>query len=244
MEVYVNNMLDRMAIVRYHVQVASDPSFASVSYWGTRSYDEKLKPIQIKVMTITGWTITNVRCHPPLSSKSYDKEVIRLYLAIIPNTLSDVLDDCLSGAYTLADSTSNINLEQRCCLKIITRGQYDVLHMIRMRIQNYQLRSEKFARTKRSTTELILRCVTSKNQMNQILQEMHNGESRNHSGGKSLANGISQQGYYWPTLRENAMRYVQSSDACQRHSDYFSKWIEVVAFSQVRDKKNRIFYPY
>ncbi|KAJ9539009.1 hypothetical protein OSB04_031742 [Centaurea solstitialis] len=49
--------------------------------------------------------------------------------------------------------------------------------------------------------------------------EMHNGESRNHSGGKSLANEISQQGYYWPTLRENAMKYVQSSDACQRHSE-------------------------
>ncbi|KAJ9549320.1 LOW QUALITY PROTEIN: hypothetical protein OSB04_021863 [Centaurea solstitialis] len=216
MEVYVNNMLDRMAIVRYHVQVASDPSFAS--FLGYKIVRRKIKANPNQSHDYHWMDDHERTMSPPLSSKSYDKEVMRLYLAIIPNTLSDVLDDCLSGAYTLADSTSNINLEQRCCLKIITRGQYDVLHMIRMRIQNYQLRSEKFARTKQSTTELILRCVTSKNQMNQILQEMHNGESRNHSGGKSLANGISQQGYYWPTLRENAMRYVQSSDACQRHS--------------------------
>ncbi|KAJ9561557.1 hypothetical protein OSB04_006717 [Centaurea solstitialis] len=47
---------------------------------------------------------------------------------------------------------------------------------------------------------------------------MHDGECGNHSGGRSLANRISRQGYYWPTLREDAMRYVQRCDACQRHS--------------------------
>ncbi|KAJ9560736.1 hypothetical protein OSB04_005896 [Centaurea solstitialis] len=134
---------------------------------------------------------------------------------------------------------------------------------------------------RKSTSGLILRCITSKEHMNQILQEMHDGECGNHSGGRSLANRISRQGYYWPTLREDAMRYVQRCDACQRHSgtshlpskplhsvlipwpfmrwgmdivgklppapgqkvflliltDYFSKWIEAAAFSQVRDKE-------
>ncbi|KAJ9544085.1 hypothetical protein OSB04_023792 [Centaurea solstitialis] len=83
---------------------------------------------------------------------------------------------------------------------------------------------------RRSTSGLILRCITSKEQMNQILQEMHDGECGNHSGGRSLANRISRQGYYWPTLREDAIRYVQRCDACQRHS-------EAAAFSQVRDKE-------
>ncbi|KAJ9565054.1 hypothetical protein OSB04_001020 [Centaurea solstitialis] len=71
---------------------------------------------------------------------------------------------------------------------------------------------------RKSTSGLILRCITSKEHMNQILQEMHDGECGNHSGGQSLANRISRQGYYWPTLREDAMRYVQRCDACQRHS--------------------------
>ncbi|KAJ9556978.1 LOW QUALITY PROTEIN: hypothetical protein OSB04_011592 [Centaurea solstitialis] len=53
---------------------------------------------------------------------------------------------------------------------------------------------------------------------NKILQELHNGECGNHAGGRSLANRISRQGYYWPTLRENAITYVQRCDACQKHS--------------------------
>ncbi|KAJ9544334.1 hypothetical protein OSB04_024041 [Centaurea solstitialis] len=35
---------------------------------------------------------------------------------------------------------------------------------------------------------------------------------------RCLANRISRQGYYWPTLREDAIRYVQRCDACQKHS--------------------------
>ena len=47
---------------------------------------------------------------------------------------------------------------------------------------------------------------------------MHDGECGNHSGGRSLANRVSRQGYYWPTLREDVIKYVQNCDACQRHS--------------------------
>ncbi|KAJ9538117.1 hypothetical protein OSB04_030850 [Centaurea solstitialis] len=47
---------------------------------------------------------------------------------------------------------------------------------------------------------------------------MHDGECGNHAGGRSLANRISRQGYYWPTLREDAIRYVQRCDACKKHS--------------------------
>ncbi|KAJ9547969.1 LOW QUALITY PROTEIN: hypothetical protein OSB04_020512 [Centaurea solstitialis] len=148
---------------------------------------------------------------------------------------------------------------------------------IRLKSSRYTIFDDQLYR--RSTTGLILRCVVNKQQVDQILQEMHDGECGNHSGGRSLANRISRQGYYWPTLREDSIRYVQRCDACQRHSgtshlpseplhslnpmaihamgdghrklppapgqkvfllvltDYFSKWIEAAAFSQVRDKE-------
>ncbi|KAJ9542724.1 hypothetical protein OSB04_029230, partial [Centaurea solstitialis] len=150
---------------------------------------------------------------------------------------------------------------------------------VRLKSSRYTIFDDQLYR--RSTTGLILRCVVNKQQIDQILQEMHDGECGNHSGGRSLANRISRQGYYWPTLREDSIRYVQRCDACQRHSgtshvpseplhsvlipwpfmrwgmdivgklppapgqkvfllvltDYFSKWIEAAAFSQVRDKE-------
>ncbi|KAJ9564818.1 hypothetical protein OSB04_000784 [Centaurea solstitialis] len=65
---------------------------------------------------------------------------------------------------------------------------------------------------RRSTTGLLLRCVTNKTQIDRILQEMHDGECGNHAGGRSLANRISRQGYYWPTLREDAIRYVRDKE--------------------------------
>ncbi|RRC79860.1 reverse transcriptase-like protein, partial [Escherichia coli] len=149
----------------------------------------------------------------------------------------------------------------------------------RAKASRYTIFENKLYR--RSTSGLLLRCITSKVQIDKILQEMHDGECGNHAGGRSLANRISRQGYYWPTLREDAVRYVRHCDACQKHSgmthrpseplhsvlipwpfmrwgmdivgklppapgqkvyllvltDYFSKWIEAAAYSQVRDKE-------
>ncbi|KAJ9553497.1 hypothetical protein OSB04_017542, partial [Centaurea solstitialis] len=164
--------------------------------------------------------------------------------------------------------------------------KYDRLPDDKMEARNTKVKASRYTifegrLYRKSTSGLILRCITSQKHMNQILQEMHDGECGNHSGGRSLANRISRQGYYWPTLREDAMRYVQKCDACQKHSgmshlpseplhsvlipwpfmrwgmdivgklppapgqkvyllvltDYFSKWIEAAAFSQVRDKE-------
>ncbi|KAJ9546930.1 hypothetical protein OSB04_019473 [Centaurea solstitialis] len=76
---------------------------------------------------------------------------------------------------------------------------------------------------RRSTSGLLLRCVISQPQMNRILQEMHDGECGNHAGGRSLANRISRQGYYWPTLREGAIRFgVPSEIMCDNGSQFIS----------------------
>ncbi|KAJ9551982.1 hypothetical protein OSB04_016027 [Centaurea solstitialis] len=164
--------------------------------------------------------------------------------------------------------------------------KYDRLPEDKMEARKVKIKASRYTIIenqlyRRSTSGLILRCISDPNQINKILQEMHDGECGNHSGGRSLANRISRQGYYWPTLREDAIRYVQKCDACQKHSgmihrpseplhsvlipwpfmrwgmdivgklppapgqkvfllvltDYFSKWIEAAAFSQIRDKE-------
>ncbi|KAJ9547133.1 hypothetical protein OSB04_019676 [Centaurea solstitialis] len=76
---------------------------------------------------------------------------------------------------------------------------------VRLKSSRYTIFDDQLYR--RSTTGLILRCMVNKQQISQILQEMHDGECGNHSGGRSLANRISRQGYYWPTLREDSIRF-------------------------------------
>ncbi|KAJ9565034.1 hypothetical protein OSB04_001000 [Centaurea solstitialis] len=130
---------------------------------------------------------------------------------------------------------------------------------------------------RRSTTGLLLRCYKSIKFSKRCMTE--NVEIT--QGAEVLPVESHDKVYYWPTLREDAITYVQRCDACQRHSsmvhrpseplhsvlvpwpfmrwgmdivgklppapgqkvyllvltDYFSKWIEAGAFSQVRDKE-------
>ncbi|KAD5317941.1 hypothetical protein E3N88_17887 [Mikania micrantha] len=113
------------------------------------------------------------------------------------------------------------------------------------------------------------------------MKYINEGDCGNHTGGRALFSKILRTGYFWPTMRRDAMSYSQKCDACQRHSnilhqpaeplhpivsswpfmkwgmdivgklhkalggkafmlamtDYFSKWIEVEAFVQVREKE-------
>ncbi|XP_059663758.1 uncharacterized protein LOC132309470 [Cornus florida] len=50
-----------------------------------------------------------------------------------------------------------------------------------------------------------------------ILQQIHNGDCGNHSGGRSLAHKVLTQGYFWPYLARNADEYARRCDKCQRH---------------------------
>ncbi|XP_074355338.1 uncharacterized protein LOC141694879 [Apium graveolens] len=44
----------------------------------------------------------------------------------------------------------------------------------------------------------------------------------NHSGGNSLAIKVLRQGYYWPTMKEDATNFVRACDRCQRFANYSS----------------------
>ncbi|XP_052297124.1 uncharacterized protein LOC127902305 [Citrus sinensis] len=48
------------------------------------------------------------------------------------------------------------------------------------------------------------------------MREIHEGICGNHYGAKSLAQKALRQGYYWPTMRDDAKNMVRSCDKCQR----------------------------
>ncbi|XP_074373592.1 uncharacterized protein LOC141713933 [Apium graveolens] len=71
----------------------------------------------------------------------------------------------------------------------------------------------------RGFNQPLLRCVDLE-EGNYILREMHEGICGNHSGGGSLALKISKQGYYWPTMKKDAYKFVKAYDCFQRSANY------------------------
>ena len=72
---------------------------------------------------------------------------------------------------------------------------------------------------KRGFNQPLLKCIGGE-ECNYILREVHEGICGNHSGGNSLAQKILRQGYYWPTLKEDALKFAKACDKCQRFANY------------------------
>ena len=49
-----------------------------------------------------------------------------------------------------------------------------------------------------------------------LLEELHEGICRSHTGGRSLAHRAITQGYWWPNMQREAQEYVEKCDQCQR----------------------------
>ncbi|KAB2597290.1 hypothetical protein D8674_000210 [Pyrus ussuriensis x Pyrus communis] len=62
-----------------------------------------------------------------------------------------------------------------------------------------------------------LRCLTPA-EAEIVLQQIHEGVCGDHAGSRSLAHKAFHQGYYWPTLHQDAIRISRSCDKCQRYA--------------------------
>ncbi|KAI3783284.1 hypothetical protein L1987_42361 [Smallanthus sonchifolius] len=63
-----------------------------------------------------------------------------------------------------------------------------------------------------------LRCLEDP-EAREVLKDLHEGDCGNHTGGRELFSRILRTGYYWPTMRKDAVTYSQKCDACQRHNN-------------------------
>ncbi|KAM2850578.1 hypothetical protein PS2_026816 [Malus domestica] len=70
---------------------------------------------------------------------------------------------------------------------------------------------------KRGFTLPYLRCLTPA-EAEIVLREIHEGVCGDHAGSRSLAHKTFRQGYYWPTLHQDAIRISRSCDKCQRYA--------------------------
>ena len=68
---------------------------------------------------------------------------------------------------------------------------------------------------RRGYTLPYLRCLGSV-EANYVMREVHEGICGNHGGGRALAHKIIRQGYFWPTVHEDAHELVRRCDECQK----------------------------
>ncbi|XP_050222771.1 uncharacterized protein LOC126672864 [Mercurialis annua] len=70
---------------------------------------------------------------------------------------------------------------------------------------------------KRSFTHPWLRCV-NKEEGEYIMKELHEGTCGAHDGASTLVRKALLQGYYWPTMKEQATTLVRGCWPCQQHA--------------------------
>ena len=87
---------------------------------------------------------------------------------------------------------------------------------IRKKATSYWL-SEDSKLYRRSFSGPYLLCVHP-DQTELLLEEMHEGICRSHTGGISLAHRAISQGYWWSNMQREALEYVKKCDQCQRYS--------------------------
>ncbi|GJW01119.1 reverse transcriptase domain-containing protein [Tanacetum coccineum] len=63
----------------------------------------------------------------------------------------------------------------------------------------------------------MLRCVVPL-QANYVIREIHMGSCGLHVGPRAVVRKAIRQGYYWPTMHEDAKEEVQKYDSCQIHA--------------------------
>ncbi|KAL0312171.1 UNVERIFIED_CONTAM: hypothetical protein Sradi_5616400 [Sesamum radiatum] len=70
---------------------------------------------------------------------------------------------------------------------------------------------------KRTIGGPLLKCVDGE-RARYVLREIHEGSYGNHSGGRSLAQKVTRQGYFWPTLVKGAIDFAKNCESCQRYA--------------------------
>ena len=61
----------------------------------------------------------------------------------------------------------------------------------------------------------LLKCGTP-SKVQYIMRKIHEGTCGNHTEGQSLAFKALRQGYYWPIMKADCMKYARKCDKCQQ----------------------------
>ncbi|XP_074299461.1 uncharacterized protein LOC141630571 [Silene latifolia] len=96
--------------------------------------------------------------------------------------------------------------------------QNDILPADKKEARSFRMRASRFILIdgvlfRKSFAGPYLRCL-DREESQAVLHTLHSEECANHAGGKSLSNKAQRQGYFWPTMRKDAMEFAKKCDAC------------------------------
>ncbi|XP_019108330.2 uncharacterized protein LOC109136568 [Beta vulgaris subsp. vulgaris] len=75
---------------------------------------------------------------------------------------------------------------------------------------------------KKSFNRPLLKCISRKDGLT-VLKEVHERAYASHIRGKALGEKALRTGYFWPTLKEDALLYAKRCDSFQKHGNIYQK---------------------
>ncbi|KAK3005789.1 hypothetical protein RJ639_016874 [Escallonia herrerae] len=129
----------------------------------------------------------------------------------------ELLKDC-----SISSQIEVETIEQEPCWMdmIITYLSTGELPSERHDARNLRVKAARYALVegtlyKKSFSLTYLKCLRPSESI-YALQEVHEGIYGQHLGGRTLAQKILRQGYYWPTMQRDAIEFTRRCDKCQK----------------------------
>ncbi|KAK3026499.1 hypothetical protein RJ639_041796 [Escallonia herrerae] len=123
---------------------------------------------------------------------------------------------------SISSQTEVETIEQDSCWMdmIVTYLSTGELPSKRHEARNLRVKAARYALVegtlyKKSFSLPYLRCLRPSESI-YALQEVHEGICGQHLGGRTLAQKILRQGYYWPTMQRDAIEFTRRCDKCQK----------------------------
>ena len=144
--------------------------------------------------------------------------------ASLPISESILLPICIQTAPSIIESpvcrTIKENQEWTNSIKTYLRTSAlpeDSKHAHRTRVQVAHFTLIRDYLYRRSFGDPYLRCL-DQSEAQYVLTKLHKGVCGNYSEGWYLVHHTHSQGYYWPTMKQDAEAYVKKCDKCQRYA--------------------------
>ncbi|XP_056685855.1 uncharacterized protein [Spinacia oleracea] len=91
----------------------------------------------------------------------------------------------------------------------------------------WELKEHKSVEQVEAYSRPMLGCVTPEKGQ-EILEDFHQRLCSSHIGGRTLAEKALRTGYYWPTLKDDAISLVKKCDKCQRFAHLINRPAQVM----------------